>query len=178
VSVRGATTSLCERFSVCGGMVLEETSSRRTTDGTPLKHRRVFLGAETVLTSSRRNNCCLQCVSSSARGTSIHRASSKRRGGFPLSSKAAPISREAYRAAMSQERGPYRSSRFRAPDGKMSICRVPGDISPTHAVFCKRAKGEGWFLSKAYHTQEDAIAAISPAWISDVDYVIVEREPI
>jgi len=62
----------------------------------------------------------------------------------------------------------------------MSICRMPGEIPPTHAVFCKRASGRGWFLNKGYRSGEaarEAIAAINPAWISDVDYVIVEREP-
>ena len=50
----------------------------------------------------------------------------------------------------------------------------------THAVFCKRANGKGWFLTKAYESHDaarEAIAAINPAWVSDVDYLIVECEP-
>ena len=81
---------------------------------------------------------------------------------------------------MSEKRPTFSRARFRSPDGNIRIGRVPGGIPATHAVFCKRAKGKGWFLSKAYQTQEAARAAITtinPAWISDVDYVIVEREP-
>jgi hypothetical protein len=71
-------------------------------------------------------------------------------------------------------------SRFRSPDGDIRIARVSGGTPATHAVFCKRASGNGWFLNQAYKSQEaavEAIAAINPAWLSEVDYIIVEREP-
>jgi hypothetical protein len=71
-------------------------------------------------------------------------------------------------------------SHFRSPDGHIRIARVSGGTPATHAVFCKRASGDGWFLTRAYKSQEaaaEAIAAINPAWVSEVDYVIVESEP-
>jgi hypothetical protein len=71
-------------------------------------------------------------------------------------------------------------SRFRSPDGNIKIARVPGKTPATHAVFCKRVNGEGWSLNRAYKSHDaakEAIAAINPAWVSEVDYVIVECEP-
>jgi len=72
-------------------------------------------------------------------------------------------------------------SRFRSPDGKIRLYGVVGGAPATHAVFCRRRKGDGWFLNKGYESREaavKAIAAIDPAWVIDVDYVIVEREPV
>jgi hypothetical protein len=58
---------------------------------------------------------------------------------------------------------------------------MAGGIAATHAVFCKRPGGDGWFLSKGYESREAAmraIAAIDLAWVIDVDFMIVECEPI
>jgi hypothetical protein len=62
-------------------------------------------------------------------------------------------------------------SRFRSPDGNMV----------THALFCKHPKEARWILSRGYQNREaaeQAIAQLDPADSMNVDYVIVEREPL
>jgi hypothetical protein len=56
-----------------------------------------------------------------------------------------------------------------------------GGAPATHAVFCKRPKRDGWVLSRAYESREaamEAIATTDEAWVIDVDFVIVECEPV
>jgi len=81
---------------------------------------------------------------------------------------------------MLKNRSTVSRSRFRSPDGNIRIARLPGETPPTHAIFCKPASRKGWSLNRAYQSQEaarEAVATINPAWISEVDYVIVECEP-
>jgi hypothetical protein len=71
-------------------------------------------------------------------------------------------------------------SRFRSPDGNMVLCRSTVGIV-THAPFCKHPKKARWILSRGYQNRkaaEQAIAQIDPADSMNVDYVIVEREPL
>ena len=82
---------------------------------------------------------------------------------------------------MSALRSPVVRSRFRSPDGKIRLCSAQEGASLTHAVFCKRPTGTGWFLNRVYESREaaqDAISVVDPAWVIDVDYIIVEREPV
>jgi hypothetical protein len=68
-------------------------------------------------------------------------------------------------------------SRFRSPDGKIRACTTTGGGAATHAIFCKRVKSGGWFLSSRYGSCEAAIAASDKIdGVQDVDYVIVECE--
>lgn len=72
-------------------------------------------------------------------------------------------------------------SRFRSPDGTTKLCAGVGGLPATHAVFCKRTGQDGWFLDKGYGSREaalEAIATIDPALVVDLDYLIVEREPL
>jgi hypothetical protein len=82
---------------------------------------------------------------------------------------------------MPVERKPTARSRFRSPDGKMILYRAADGTCATHAVFSKRPRRRGWYLTKGYESREaaeNAISTIDPAWVIDVDYMIVEREPL
>jgi hypothetical protein len=62
----------------------------------------------------------------------------------------------------------------------MVLCRSAVGIV-THALFCKHPKEARWILSRGYQNREaaeQAIAQLDPADSMNVDYVIVEREPL